>query len=123
MYYKTAADGGEISIRSSEARDGEALRRLAQLDSSVVPAGELLVAEAADGLRAAIAVGSGEVIADPFRHTAEIVGMLALRASQLRGRAERPGLGRRLRAAISRSRGPGAAPQPAGALRPIGERR
>lgn len=122
MYNKSDTAEKQITIRFAEAGDLEGLRRLAQLDSAVVPSGELLVAHAGSELRAAMATGGREVIADPFHATSEIVGMLALRASQLNG-AHRPGLGRRLLAAISGRPNRGSAPQPAGALRPLSERR
>jgi hypothetical protein len=70
-----------VLIRAARGSDGPALRRLAALDSSVVPAGELLVAEADGALVAARALTSGAVIADPFRPTADVVALLALRSA------------------------------------------
>jgi len=69
-----------VLIRAARGSDGSALRRLAVLDSSVVPAGELLVAEADGELVAARSLTTGEAIADPFRPSADVLALLALRA-------------------------------------------
>ena len=75
---------GTVIIRPATGSDGTALTRLAALDSARVPGGDLLVAETEGGLVAAHAPGSGVTIADPFRHTAEVVELLHLRGSLLR---------------------------------------
>ena len=61
--------------------------------------GELLIALIDGEARAAISLASGETIADPFHRTEELVGMLTLRGSRLRGesRQRRRGLRRLLR--------------------------
>jgi hypothetical protein len=71
----------DLTLRSATVADEAALARLAALDSSRVPSGELLVAELDGTLVAAVSVDTGAVIADPFEHTAAIVGSLRLRAS------------------------------------------
>jgi hypothetical protein len=73
-----------VVIRAARGSDGPALRRLAALDSSVVPAGELLVAEADDEVVAAFSLETGAKVADPFRRTADVVDLLAFRAQRLR---------------------------------------
>ena len=80
----TAFSAPTVLIRAARGSDGAALHRLAALDSARVPAGELLVAETDGALVAAYAPGSGAAIADPFRRTAEVVELLALRGSLLR---------------------------------------
>ena len=77
-----------LTIRHAGPADVEALRKLAQLDSSRVPTGEILVAEVGGELWAAISVDDRHTIADPFRPTREIVLLLKQRTRQLR-RAER----------------------------------
>jgi hypothetical protein len=72
-----------VLIRAARGSDRSALARLAALDSSTVPAGELLVAEADGMLVAARSLTTGAVIADPFRPTADVVALLALRARAL----------------------------------------
>ncbi|MEA2331870.1 MAG: hypothetical protein QOH58_2008 [Thermoleophilaceae bacterium] len=90
-----------ITVRRSVAADRTALDRLAALDSASPPRGPTLVAEADSRLLAALPLGSGRPIADPFEHTAEIVALLELRARQLReADATERGLGERLRAAL-----------------------
>ena len=76
-----------VVIRAARGSYGPALRRLAALDSSEVPVGELLLAEADDHLVAAISVDTGDKVADPFRRTADVVDLLAYRAKRLRAAA------------------------------------
>jgi hypothetical protein len=86
MYYSNSKDhSGSVTIRAVGALDRPALRRVAQRDSRGIPDGDLLAAEVDGELQAAIALGSGDVIADPFHPTAELVRMLVARRSQLRG--------------------------------------
>ena len=73
-----------VTIRRSHARDHEALERLAQLDSRRLADGQLLVAEVAGELRAALPLAGGAAIADPFRPTAPLVSLLQMRAQQIR---------------------------------------
>lgn len=75
---------GTVIIRVALGSDGAAIRRLAELDSAPVPAGDLLVAESDGALVAAHAPVTGATIADPFRHTAQVVELLHLRGSMLR---------------------------------------
>jgi hypothetical protein len=101
MYHSGSYDNtGPVTIRAARAVDGAALRRIAQRDSRAIPNGELLIAEVNGEAQAAIALATGEVIADPFRPTAELVRMLGLRRSQLRGGLRGP----RERAALPRLR-------------------
>ena len=65
--------------------DVDALRRLAQRDTRALPDGELLIALVNGETRAAISLTNGETVADPFHRTEELVGMLTLRSSLLRG--------------------------------------
>jgi hypothetical protein len=69
-----------LTLRHANAADDDALVRLAALDSSRVPSGELLVGELDGTLVAALSVDTGAVIADPFEHTAAIVESLRLQA-------------------------------------------
>ncbi len=73
-----------VVIRAARGSDGPALRRLADLDSREIPSGDLLLAETDDELVAALSVDTGERVADPFRHTADVVDLLAYRARGLR---------------------------------------
>jgi hypothetical protein len=85
-----------VVIRFAGAADEAALDRLARLDSTVVPAGVLLVAEVDGALVAARAVDGDEHIADPFQPTTGILALLDLQARRLR-----PPRGRRLGGRLS----------------------
>ena len=76
----------DVDLAIREAHDGDmpALLRLADLDSRPLPAGPMLVAEAAGEIRAAVAIDGDGAIADPFVPTAELVSLLELRAQQMR---------------------------------------
>ncbi len=84
----------DITIRSARDADAGARARLAALDSSHVPSGDLLVAEVSGELVAA--ASDAGVIADPFRPTADVVDLLRLRAAVRAPRhaARRPVLAR-----------------------------
>ena len=72
-----------IVIRTNRPDDERSLARLAGLDSASVPAEPLLLAEVGGELRAVLSLRDGAVIADPFRHTAQLVTLLQTRAEQL----------------------------------------
>jgi hypothetical protein len=76
---------GSMTIRYASDGDARDLTRLAALDSSKVPAGALLVAEVDGELWAAVAIGHGAAIADPFRPSGPVVELLRARARQLVG--------------------------------------
>ncbi len=81
------------TIRFANAQDQAAVERLAQLDSSVVPAAPLLLAEEGGHLIAAISARNGTAVADPFTRSADAVELLRRRARQLgagEGRPRRP---------------------------------
>ena len=75
-----------ITVRHSVASDLSELARLAALDSTSPPRGPALIAEADSRMLAALPLGSGRPIADPFEPTAEIVELLRMRAEQLQAR-------------------------------------
>lgn len=74
-----------ISIRIATPDDGLAVARLAALDSATVPDGRLLLGERDGRPVAVLALDGGQVIADPFLPSAEVVELLAIRAARLRG--------------------------------------
>jgi hypothetical protein len=69
-----------ITIRSAYPEDELVLRRLATLDSSEVPAGPLLLAEADGELRAALSLSDGSAIGDPFFPTLGLIELLRTHA-------------------------------------------
>ena len=76
-----------VTVRRSTSADESALARLAALDSASPPRGPALIAEADTRMLAALPLGAGRPIADPFEPTAGLVQLLELRRSQL-GAAE-----------------------------------
>ena len=88
-----------ITVRHSVASDLSELARLAALDSASPPRGPALIAEADSRMLAALPLGSGRAIADPFEPTAGVLELLRLRAEQLEQREHR-GLRDRLRSLL-----------------------
>ena len=75
---------GTVLIRSSRPEDEAALIRLAQLEGRPrLHRFRILVAEVQGEVLAALPLGGGEPIADPFRPTASLVEILKVRAAQL----------------------------------------
>jgi hypothetical protein len=72
-----------VTVRRSTSGDESALTRLAALDSASPPRGPALVAEADSRMLAALPLGAGRAIADPFQATAEAVALLELRRTQI----------------------------------------
>ncbi len=72
-----------VLLRLSCVRDDEALARLATLEGRAAPKGQHVVAEVAGVVVAALPLGPGPTLADPFRPTAQLVPLLELRAKQL----------------------------------------
>jgi hypothetical protein len=68
----------EIKIRQATSHDAFALRRLALLDDSPALRGDVLLAEEAGELRAAISLENGRAVANPFARTADLVDMLRM---------------------------------------------
>jgi hypothetical protein len=90
----------EITVRRSVPGDRSELERLAALDSARPPTGPALVAEAGSGMLAALPLGSGRPIADPFEPTAALVALLRLRAEQMAGTPHRRGWTERVRSLL-----------------------
>lgn len=85
------APPGDVTIRLAGSDDLRDVGRVAQLDSSQSPAEPILVAEVEGTLIAALPPEGGRPVADPFRHTSEVVHLLELRAAQLNGDGHEPG--------------------------------
>jgi len=73
-----------IALRIASAADGDALDRLSELDSRPLPPGPHLVAVREGRLDAAISLATGELVADPFRPTADLADLLRFAARRLR---------------------------------------
>ena len=83
---RVAGMSDSITIRYSSPADGEAIARLAALDSRSAPTGRMLLGFGGDELRAALPLAGGAAIADPFHRTADLVTLLRLRAGNSRAR-------------------------------------
>lgn len=66
----------QITIRQATSADAFSLRRLAALDDRAALRGEILLAEQAGEVRAALSLQDGRSIANPFAPTAALVEML-----------------------------------------------
>ena len=73
-----------VTVRHATGADGRDLARLAALDSARPIDGAALIAESDARIIAALPLGSGRPIADPFEPSAELLALLELRARQLR---------------------------------------
>ena len=89
-----------VTVRRSTSADESALARLAALDSASPPRGPALIAEADTRMLAALPLGAGRPLADPFEPTAELVQLLELRRSQLEAADAGPAPARRLRSLL-----------------------
>ena len=90
-----------VTVRRSTSGDLAGVARLAALDSTHPPRGPALIAEADSRMLAALPLGAGRAVADPFEHTAELVALLELRRSQIESAADAPtARPRRLRALL-----------------------
>lgn len=65
-----------LTLRPARSDDARTLTELAQLDSAEPLHGDVLLAETETGPLAAIELATGRAIADPFRRTADSVGLL-----------------------------------------------
>src|SRR3954454_4744396 len=83
-----------LRIRQARETDVSAVLRLAALDSSRVPRGDVLLAEVGDELWAAFSLEDARNFADPLHPSAHAVLILAKRSRQLhpdaRRRSSRP---------------------------------
>jgi hypothetical protein len=78
--HRLAAWTSEVTLRLATERDAGALARLAQLESRPLSEGPILVAARNGVVEAALCLRSGELIADPFRRTAELRALLRCHA-------------------------------------------
>ena len=79
-----AANDAPVLIRHASRADAREIDRLAELDERALPQGERLVGVLDGRVVAALEVGSGTSIADPFFPTQGVVELLGLRAAQVR---------------------------------------
>jgi hypothetical protein len=73
-----------LTIRHARPEDEATLHALAIIDSQLPLSGDALVAQLDGAIVAAISLTDERSIADPFRHSADTVEILRLRAGQER---------------------------------------
>jgi hypothetical protein len=78
-----------VLLRLERDEDQEALARLACFEGLTAPAGRHVVAEVGGTIVAAMPLGGGDLLADPFRRTAHLEPLLELRARQITGVPQR----------------------------------
>jgi hypothetical protein len=86
----------DLVIRRADGADWAAVAGLAQLDSAEPLRGDVLIAEVAGELWAALSLQDGHGIADPFRPSAAALDLLRVRARHLAGTWPEHGARRRL---------------------------
>jgi hypothetical protein len=86
--HRSASWSTPVTLHLACDRDRPVLARLAQLDSRRLPPGPHLVAIREGRIDAAISLTTGEVIADPFRRTAELCELLRSHAGPKRAATE-----------------------------------
>src|SRR3954451_9000300 len=89
-----------VTVRRSTSADESALARLAALDSASPPRGPALIGEADARVLAALPLGSGRPIVDPFEPTAELVQLLELRRTPIGAAGGKPGRSRGFRSLL-----------------------
>jgi hypothetical protein len=82
--HRLAAWASEVTLRLANEDDAAPLERLAQLESRRLSEGPHLVAARDGVVEAALSLRSGEMIADPFRRTAELCSLLRCHAGRTR---------------------------------------
>jgi hypothetical protein len=80
-----AAETSDVELRLCRVSDDPELERLASLEGRPLPFGRLVVAVVKGKIVAALPVGGGKPLADPFARTEHLMPLLELRAAQLRG--------------------------------------
>jgi hypothetical protein len=76
-----------VTVRLARPADAEAVARLSQLEGKHPPMGPTLVAEVSEAVVAARSLDNGASVADPFRPSAQLSELLALRSAHLRSAA------------------------------------
>jgi hypothetical protein len=92
---RTLPPAAVVTIRIAAERERSELARVAERDSRPLPPAPRLVAERDGTVLAILSLETGEVVADPFRPTAELVELLRCRAAS--EALDRPGGGGRRR--------------------------
>jgi hypothetical protein len=85
----TRPDERALALRLATAEDASSLRGLAELDEAPELSGEVLLATIDGDPVAALSIGDGRVVANPFVATSDAIALLRLRARHLAGKRSR----------------------------------
>ena len=83
----------EVTIRLERPADSAAIVGVAQRDSAPVPPAPRLLAVRGGAVEAVLSLRSGDIVADPFEPTADLVELLRCRAPDTRALGADYGLG------------------------------
>jgi hypothetical protein len=89
---RKAVDTNDVELRLCRVADDHGLDRLAELAERPLPNGRLVLAVTRGQIVAALPLGGGPALRDPFAKTAHLIPLLELRATQLRDPEPRRGL-------------------------------
>ena len=78
-----SGEDSRVTIRALVGDDAHSLRDLTERDTARTLPGEVVGAERDGRLLAALSLSSGDVVADPFHPTADLVALLRVRAGQM----------------------------------------
>ena len=90
----------EVTIRLERAADHAGILRLAQRDSAPLPPAPRLLAVRGGSIEAVLSLRSGDIVANPFEPTADLVELLRCRARDARAIGADYGLGSPERSAL-----------------------
>lgn len=86
----TNPENSTLALRVAKSDEAPVVRRLAALDDARPLDGDVLLALVDGEAVAAVSLGDGRVVANPFLPTADTVRLLSLRAAQLAAPAASP---------------------------------
>lgn len=81
---RRVVDTNDLELRLCRVGDDLQLEQLAALSERPLPFGRLVVAAVAGRIVAAVPIGGGRALRDPFVRTEHLLPLLELRAAQLR---------------------------------------
>jgi hypothetical protein len=92
LHKRPLADTRDVELRLCRVADDPQLEQLAALEGRPVPFGRLVVGVIRGRIVAAVPLGAGQALRDPFARTEQLMPLLELRAAQLRDPEPRRGL-------------------------------
>lgn len=81
---RPVVDTRDVELRLCRVADDPQLEQLAELEGRAVPDGRFVLAAVRGRIVAALPLTGGDPLRDPFARTEHLIGLLELRAAQLR---------------------------------------